>query len=71
MGDGAEANSLNPSPAKLAYMVQMPMLVDEYLLWTISEGGAPFETAMPAFKNVLDRDEIWKIVINMRSGFPK
>ena len=70
MGDGERANSLNPSPALLAYMIQMPMSVDEYMLWSISDGGAAFETAMPAFKDVLTRDEVWKIVIYMRAGFP-
>ncbi|MGR5409579.1 c-type cytochrome [Vibrio sp. PID23_8] len=38
MGDGKIANSLNPSPALLAYMIQMPMAVDGYLLWSISDG---------------------------------
>lgn len=70
MGDGEAANSLNPSPALLAYMIQMPMSVDEYLLWSISDGGAAFGTAMPAFKDVLAKDEIWKIVTYMRAGFP-
>ena len=70
MGDGEAASSLNPSPALLAYMIQMPMSVDEYMLWSISDGGAAFGTKMPAFKDVLTRDEIWKIVTYMRAGFP-
>jgi mono/diheme cytochrome c family protein len=39
MGDGEAGKSLNPSPALLAHMIQMPMSVDEYLLWSISDGG--------------------------------
>lgn len=70
MGDGERANSLNPSPALLAYMIQMPMSVDEYMLWSVSDGGAAFGTEMPAFKDVLTQDEIWKIVTYMRAGFP-
>lgn len=70
LGDGELANSLNPSPALLAYMIQMPMSVDAYMLWSISEGGEAFGTAMPAFKDALTRDEIWKIITFMRSGFP-
>ncbi|MAT64611.1 MAG: hypothetical protein CMN57_03085 [Gammaproteobacteria bacterium] len=70
MGDGEVANSLNPSPALLAYMIQMPMSVDAYMLWSISDGGAAFGTAMPAFKDILTQDEIWKIVSYMRAGFP-
>ncbi len=70
MGDGEAANSLNPSPALLAYLIQRPMAVDEYMLWSISDGGAAIGTAMPAFKDVLNKDEIWKIVTYMRAGFP-
>lgn len=71
MGEGENAKSLSPSPALLAYMIQMPMSVDGYMLWTISEGGAAFGTAMPAFKGVLSTEQIWKIVTYMRSGFPE
>lgn len=69
-GNGNAANSLNPSPALLAYMIQMPTLIDEYMLWSIADGGKDFGSPMPAFKGALSRDEIWKIVIFMRAGFP-
>jgi mono/diheme cytochrome c family protein len=69
-GDGEDGRALNPSPALLAYLIRMPMAVDEYLLWTISEGGQPFETDMPAFKDQLAPEEIWQIVAFMRAGFP-
>ncbi len=70
MGDGEAAKALNPSPALLAYMVQMPMSVDEYLMWSIAEGGKAFGTDMPAFKDNLSSEEIWKIIAYMRAGFP-
>ena len=70
MGDGEAANSVNPSPALLAYMIQRPQSVDEYLMWTISEGGKAFGTAMPVFKDTLSEEEIWKIITFMRAGFP-
>lgn len=70
MGDGDYANALSPSPALLSYMIRRPIAVDEYLLWSVSEGGAAFGSKMPAFKNELTRDEIWKIVTYMRAGFP-
>jgi mono/diheme cytochrome c family protein len=70
MGDGEAASSLNPSPALLAYMIQMPMAVDEYMFWSVSDGGEAFGTAMPAFKDTLTKDEIWKIITYMRAGFP-
>lgn len=71
MSSGARENrSLLPSPALLAYMIQRPIAVDEYLLWSISEGGKQFDTAMPAFKGTLSREEIWKVIAFMRAGFP-
>ncbi len=70
-GDGDMGKALTPSPALLSFMIQRPIAVDEYLLWTISEGGAQFGTDMPAFRDILDRDVIWKIVAYMRSGFPE
>ncbi|MGH1419432.1 MAG: c-type cytochrome [Hyphomicrobiaceae bacterium] len=71
MGDGEAGKGLNPSPALLAHLIQMPMAVDSYLLWSISDGGAEFKTGMPAFKDVLTKQEIWKIVAYMRAGFPQ
>lgn len=71
MGDGEAGRSLSPSPALLSHMVRTPMAVDEYLMWSISEGGVPFGTDMPAFKDKLSEDEIWKIIVFMRAGFPQ
>lgn len=70
LGDGQIANSLSPSPALLAFLVQTPMAADEFLLWSISEGGQAFETSMPAFNEVLSREEIWKIISFLRAGLP-
>ena len=69
-GDGEAAKSLTPSPALLSFMIQRPIAVDPYLLWTISEGGKQFGTDMPAFKGNLTRRQIWQIVAYMRAGFP-
>jgi len=69
MGDGDAPRSLLPSPALLAFMIQRPISVDEYLLWSISEGGKQFDTPMPAFKDTLTREEIWQIIAYMRGGF--
>lgn len=70
MGDGDKGLAVNPSPALLAFMIQTPMAVDEYLFWSISEGGALFGTDMPAFKDRLSSARIWKIIAYMRAGFP-
>ena len=69
-GDGEAGRDLQPPPANLASMIRMPMLNDEFLLWTVSEGGAPLGTGMPAFKGVLSTEAIWKIAAFMRGGFP-
>ena len=71
LGDGDAPRSLLPSPALLAFMIQRPIAVDEYLLWSIAEGGKQFDTEMPAFKDVLKREDIWKIIAYMRAGFPE
>jgi mono/diheme cytochrome c family protein len=70
LGNGDLAYALKPSPALLAYMVQQPVAVDQYLLWSIAEGGKQFGTAMPAFKNRLSHEEIFEIVAYLRAGFP-
>ena len=70
MGDSDASNALSPSPALLAYMITRPISVDEYLLWAISDGGKQFDTVMPAFKDLLTREDIWKIIGYMRAGFP-
>jgi mono/diheme cytochrome c family protein len=70
MGNGDMGKALSPSPALLAYMISRPIAVDEYLLWSVSEGGKQFDTEMPAFKDKLSRDDIWKIIAYMRAGFP-
>lgn len=70
LGGGDGGLALSPSPALLAYMIKRPISVDEYLLWSISDGGQQFNSEMPAFKEKLSRDEIWKVIGFMRAGFP-
>ena len=69
-GDGSAGSNLFPSPALLSRMVEKPGAVDGYLLWTISDGGERIGTDMPAFRDVLSEDDIWKIITYMRAGFP-
>jgi mono/diheme cytochrome c family protein len=69
-GHGDAGLALYPSPALLAHLLRMPQAVDEYLLWAISEGGEPFGTAMPTFKDTLAEEQIWQIITYMRAGFP-
>jgi mono/diheme cytochrome c family protein len=71
LGNGEAAGDLAPSPALLAYLMDQPIAIDPYLLWTISEGGLAFGTKMPAFKDVLSKQQIWQIVAYLRAGFPE
>ncbi|MDT8376435.1 MAG: cytochrome c [Mariprofundaceae bacterium] len=66
LGDGKAGKGLNPGPTNIAMFSKMPMASDGYLLWTISEGGAPVQSAMPAFKNKLKQDDMWKIITYLR-----
>jgi len=66
-GDGEAGKGLNPRPANIAGFSKMPMATDGYLFWTIAEGGVPIGTAMPPFKNSLKDNDVWKIILYMRS----
>lgn len=66
-GDGPAAKDLNPAPSNLTAVVHMPIASDAYLLWTVSEGGAPVGSAMPAFKDSLSREQIWQLVSYLRT----
>ena len=69
-GDGEFGRDLSLPPAVLAAMVDQPYSVDQYLFWSISEGGLRSGSQMPAFKSTLSSREIWQIVQYMRAGFP-
>ncbi len=69
-GDGDAGLDLLPSPALLGQLMDRQGAVDEYLLWSIAEGGGAFGTAMPAYKETLQEDDIWRVVAYMRAGFP-
>ncbi|MDX2201603.1 MAG: cytochrome c [Hyphomicrobiaceae bacterium] len=70
LGAQVSSQSLLPSPPLLAFMMQKPIAVDEYLLWSIADGGRQFDSGMPAFKDTLSREEIWAVIAYMRAGFP-
>mgnify|MGYP003671892314 CR=1 FL=1 len=66
LGDGIESSALDPAPTNIAGFAKMGMAKDDYLLWTLSEGGQPVASDMPAFKGVLSRDEIWLVIAYLR-----
>ena len=65
MGDGPTAASLDPAPAPVAHTSSM--LSDGYLYWRIAEGGAAFNSTMPAWKASLNETEIWSIIGYIRA----
>lgn len=44
---------------------------DNFLYWSIAEGGASFNTAMPAFREALNPGDIWSIIAWLRAGLPR
>ena len=67
LGDGKAGSALNPPPADIATAGKMPIATDGYLYWTIAEGGVPLGTQMPPFKDVLNADQIWKVILYLRA----
>lgn len=65
MGDGPAGVSLDPPPAPIARSSQM--MGDAYLFWRISEGGVPFNTAMPVWKEALDEQARWDVINYVRA----
>jgi mono/diheme cytochrome c family protein len=67
LGNGAVGKTLNPPPSNIAASSKMRMATDGYLYWATAEGGVPLGTAMPAFKGVLKENQIWEIIIYLRT----
>lgn len=67
MGDGPAGEALDPAPAAIAHTSQM--MGDDYLFYRISEGGAvePFNSAMTAWKSVLDEESRWDVINYVRA----
>ncbi len=70
-GDGPAAHELSPPPANLAWLSRMPIVEwDPFMYWTVAEGGAPLGTAMPSFKDIMSKDEIWSVVAYIQAQLP-
>jgi mono/diheme cytochrome c family protein len=71
-GNGAAARNLSPPPTNLAWLARMPMAQwDSFLYWSVAEGGAQFKSAMPAFKDVLSKDDLWSVVAYIQARMPQ
>ena len=65
MGDGPAGAALEPPAVPVARTSQM--MRDDYLFWRVTEGGVPFQTAMPSFKAALDEQGRWDVINYMRA----
>ena len=70
-GTGPEGAFLVPAPADLEWLTHTPKnRSDPYIYWSISEGGKPFDSEMPAFKGSLSKQDIWSVTAYLRAGMP-
>lgn len=70
-GNGPEAFALVPAPADLEWLARTPKSRSQaYIYWSIAEGGRAFESEMPAFKQVLSKEDIWAATAYLRAGMP-
>ncbi len=72
LGDGPDGLALSPRPASLAWLSRMPIIRwDPFMYWTVAEGGAAFDTAMPAFRGKLSRDDRWAAIAYIQARLPQ
>lgn len=69
MGDGPDGTLIDPPPAPLAYTLHMPASTDPFMFWSIIEGGHQFDTDMPSFGGKLSDQDVWQVILYLRSGF--
>lgn len=67
-GDGPAGQQLSPRPANLAWLARSHMVGDQYVYWTVEEGGKPVRSAMPPFKGALPERDVWAVVTYVRQG---
>jgi mono/diheme cytochrome c family protein len=66
-GDGPTSAELDPAPVAIAHTSQM--MSNAYLFYRVSEGGlfAPFNSNMPAWKDILDEQARWDVINYVRA----
>jgi mono/diheme cytochrome c family protein len=69
-GDGLYAHGLNPIPTNFTDKGTIAQLQETFLFWRISKGGpglpaegGPWDSAMPAWENFLNEDQIWEVIL--------
>lgn len=71
-GDGHFANGFNPVPADFTSNGTIAQLTESYVFWRIAKGGpglpkegTPWNSAMPAWEDILEENEIWAVILYM------
>ena len=69
-GDGHFADAFNPVPADFTSNGTIAQLTESYVFWRIAKGGpglpaegTPWNSAMPAWEDILTEDEIWAVIL--------
>jgi mono/diheme cytochrome c family protein len=77
-GQGHFAPAFNPTPIDLTSGGNLPQLSESFVFWRIAKGGpglpsegTPWNSAMPAWEDVLTEREIWSVIVYLyeRTGF--
>lgn len=77
-GEGHFADAFNPTPIDLTSGGNLPQLSESFVFWRIAKGGpglppegTPWNSAMPAWEEILTAREIWSVVLFLyeRTGF--
>lgn len=71
-GDGPAGRALKSPPGDLAWLSQVPTVEWEpFMYWSVAEGGAPFGSAMPAYKDALAPADIWAVIGFIQARLPQ
>ncbi len=69
-GKGPFAQAFNPAPSALDDPGTIGQLTESYVFWRIAKGGpglpregTPWNSAMPAWEEVLKEDDIWAVIV--------
>jgi mono/diheme cytochrome c family protein len=69
-GKGHYAHGFNPTPLAFTDNGTIPQLTESFVFWRIAKGGpglpaegTPWNSAMPAWEQILTEDEIWAVTI--------
>ncbi len=69
-GEGHLAHAFNPVPADFSSGGTIAQLTESYVFWRVAKGGpglpqegTPWNSAMPAWENILEEDEIWAVIL--------